>query len=408
MGKESTYIYKIEHFSKIFGHKFILNDLSFNINQGEIFGIIGSSGCGKTTLLTALVGFIIAEKGDIKFRNAKVLNEEDKKSFRSIYKLGHEMKKSYGFAPQTPSFYQNLTIKENINYFGSLYGLSRRSIKSNTEYLLNLLGLTQSQHVIAKKLSGGMQRRLDIACALIHDPKVLILDEPTADLDAINAKKIWNLLKIINQRGTTIIIASHHIAYLDNFCDRVLILKDGHIAAIGMPDEIKTKNAPEEKIFFKSTPGKYEKIIKELAKKVKTKLDYEIKNQALIIHSHKPTVITHELLQISEKFREQIKDLEVTKPTLDRAFIMIHKEEQIEEENFIKGKEEEEEPEKKKKKKEKKIQRRKVKKNKKEVREVREKKKQRKKTSSSNQLSQEQIEIIDQKIKETKKKYNLK
>jgi len=400
MKKSNAPIYKIEHFSKIFGHKFILNDISFEINQGEIFGIIGSSGCGKTTLLTALVGFIKAEKGDIKFRNIKVLNEGDDKSFRSIYKSSNDMKKAYGFAPQDPSFYQNLTIKENLNYFGSLYNLSGRSIKSNTGYLLNLIGLTQSQHVIAKELSGGMQRRLDIACSLIHDPEVLILDEPTADLDAINAKKIWNLLKIINQRGTTIIIASHHIAYLDNFCDRVLILKDGHVAAIGMPDEIKMKNAPEEKIFFKSTPGKYERIIKELTKEIKTPLDYEIKNQALIINSQKPTAITHRLLQISEQFKEQIDDLEITKPTLDRAFIMIHEGDNRKGKTVI-GEEKKEKKDKKKKKKKKKY----LNKNKGKKKE---KKKQKEKKLIDGKLSEEQIEMIDQKIQETKNKYSVK
>ncbi len=392
MKKSNAPIYKIEHFSKIFGHKYILNDISLEINQGEIFGIIGSSGCGKTTLLTALIGFIKAEKGDIKFRNTKVLNDGDDKSFRSIYKLGNEMKKLYGFAPQNPSFYQNLTVKENLNYFGSLYNLPRRSIKSNTEYLLGLVGLTQSQHVISKELSGGMQRRLDIACALIHDPEVLILDEPTADLDAINGKKIWNLLKIINQRGTTIIIASHHIAYLDNFCDRVLILKDGHVAAIGMPEEIKMKNAPEEKIFFKSTPGKYEKIIKELTKEIKTPLDYEIKNQALIINSQKPTAITHKLLKISEQFKEQIDDLEITKPTLDRAFVMIHEgdntKELVKEEKITKKKEE------------KKVKNKIKKSNKKE-------KPKKEKKLSEDDLNEEQIEMIDQKIQETKNKYNM-
>ncbi|MBU0456802.1 MAG: ABC transporter ATP-binding protein [Nanoarchaeota archaeon] len=317
-------IYKIEDISKIFGHRYVLNNVNFDIKIGEIFGILGTSGSGKTTLLNSLVGFLKVERGDIKFRDVNVLNQDDEKAFRSIYWHQKELKKTYGFAPQTPSFYPNLTIKENLCYFGSLYNLPKKLIESNLSYLLNLVGLTQSQYVVAKRLSGGMQRRLDIACSLIHDPKILLLDEPTADLDPLTSSKIWNLLKIINQRGTTIIIASHHIANLEQLCNRVLILKEGHIVALGKPEEIKMKNIPEENICFKSYPGKYEQIIKALKNKfLKEIKDYEIKNKTLIIHTTKPPLVIHELLKVTEELNEGIIELELIKPTLDKAFIMI-------------------------------------------------------------------------------------
>ena len=264
MVRRKGIIYKTEHFSKIFGDRYILNDINLKINQGEIFGIIGTSGSGKSTLLHSLVGFLKSDKGDIKFRNVNMLNTKDAESFRSIYKHQKELKRLYGFAAQTPSFYPNLSVLENLCYFGTLYNLSKEAIRSNIEYLLNLVGLTQSQHVLAKELSGGMQRRLDIACSLIHDPKILLLDEPTADLDPVLSSKIWNLLRIINQRGTTIILASHHIIELDRLCDRVAIIKDGMIRAIGKPEEIKSKKLPRESVHIRSSPGDYKRIISKL------------------------------------------------------------------------------------------------------------------------------------------------
>lgn len=319
-------IYKVEHISKVFGKCYVFNDVSFEINQGEIFGIIGTSGSGKTTLLNILVGFLKVEKGDVLFRNVNLLNAQEAQSFRSIYKHQKELKRLYGFAAQVPSFYPNLTVKENIYYFGFLYDLSKELIKSNADHLLNLVGLAQSQHIIAKNLSGGMQRRLDIACSLIHDPKVLLLDEPTADLDPMLSNKIWNLLRIINQRGTTIIIASHHIVELEQLCNRIAIIKDGNIIALGKPEDIKSKNNPEDNVYIKSSPGDYKQIIARMKRISKEIKGYQIKNKALVIPTHQPPRVIHAALKAVELLGEKIISMEIIKPTLDQTFIAINEE----------------------------------------------------------------------------------
>jgi len=235
-------LYKIEGISKVFGNNYIFNNVSFSINEGEVFGIIGGSGSGKTTLLNLLVGFLKPDKGEIKYRDVHMLDRNDN-LFNSVSKKQSHLKKIYGFASQTPSFYPNLTVLENMLYFGSLYNLSKDNAKSNAEQLLDLMSLTQAQNTISKRLSGGMQRRLDIACSMIHDPEILILDEPTADLDPVLTSKIWELLKVINKQGTTIIVASHELSYIEHLCDRVAIIRDGEIAAIGKPSDLKKRNS---------------------------------------------------------------------------------------------------------------------------------------------------------------------
>jgi len=396
MVRRNSAIYKVEHFSKIFGDRYILNDINFTIKQGEIFGIIGTSGSGKSTLLNSLIGFIKADKGDIKFKNVNMLNTKDAESFRSIYKHQKELKKLYGFATQNPSFYPNLSVLENLYYFGTLYNLSKEAIKSNVNYLLDLVGLTQSQHVLAKELSGGMQRRLDIACSLIHDPKLLLLDEPTADLDPVLSNKIWNLLRIINQRGTTIILASHHIIELDRLCDKVAILKDGRIKAIGKPEEIKSKNLPKESIHIRSAPGDYKKIIRKLKKSCSKAIkNYEIKNKFLVIHSHKLGEIVPHAIRIINELEEKVISIESIKPKLDQAFILIN------EESIIKEKIGERKSRKRSKKKA--TIKKKKKKSKKMIKIISEKKEIEDK--QSDKLTQKQIELIESKIIESKKRF---
>jgi len=316
---------KIENLTKVFGSRYVLNGINFKIKRGEILGIIGRSGSGKTTLLNILVGFIKPEKGDVTYHDVHLLSDiAGAASFQSVFKHTSGLKKVYGFAAQNPSFHPNLTVKENLFYFGSLYDIPKKPLQSNADGLLNLMGLSQSQHVIARKLSGGMQRRLDIACALIHDPGILFLDEPTGDLDPILSNKIWNILKVINQKGTTVVLSSHQIVELEHLCDRIAILKDGKIAAIGRPSEIKAKNPIKESIFLKSYPGNYEKILanleKSMAKKIKK---YEIKDGSLIINAKESREVIRGILGVVEQLNEEITNLDFIEPTLDQVFIQM-------------------------------------------------------------------------------------
>lgn len=301
---------KVRALSKFYGTKIVLNNISFNINQGEIFGIIGASGSGKTTLLHSIVGFLNPERGNVLFHSRNSYFSTSCNNF----------KRHYGFASQLPSFYKKLTVSENLQYFGSLYGLSPQSISHNTTTLLSTLDLGQSPHLLAEKLSGGMERRLDIACSLIHDPALLLLDEPTADLDPVLCDNIYSIIKAINKRGTTIIISSHHLNDMARLCNRVALISRGNLLEIGTPENIIQKHTTGETILLETYPGDYHKLQSLLAD-----LPFEVKDHKAIISTKNPSRTVRQILSAAEKAGESIIDLSITKPTLETVFMTIAK-----------------------------------------------------------------------------------
>jgi len=318
---------KVEGIRKSYGHATILNGISLDIMPGEIIGIIGASGSGKTSLLNTIIGFIKPDEGDIKFKQPKIVAHNDNAIYKSVYKHQKIMKNMYGFAAQVPSFYEKLTVRENLNYFGELYELSKDTLSANVSTLLNLLDLENSANVLGKNLSGGMERRLDIACALVHNPQILIMDEPTADLDPVLRNNIWKLIQKINSKGTTIILSSHHLNELETLCSRIAILKEGKIIAIGSAEQLKKKFSHDKEIRIQSYPGNYNELGKFLQAKFKNKIR-SFKNQGneLLLICDKPEEILNDLILALERKREKILELKIVKQSLDQLFISLSEE----------------------------------------------------------------------------------
>jgi ABC-2 type transport system ATP-binding protein len=323
---ERSPIIKIQNLAKRFGKRKILKGINLDIYEGEVFGLIGASGTGKTTLLQNLVGYLAPEEGDVKFRYdyfVKKKSKDGKPLYASVYKQPRLSRNLFGFASQEPSFYQKLTVRENLKYFGSLYNMKKKALNSNIDILLSLMDLKNAEKRLAGELSGGMERRLDIACALIHDPEVLILDEPTSDLDPILRDHIWSLVQKINKKGTTIILASHHLSEVENFCSRIAIIKDGKIIDVASPGRLKTKYAESQEIRIQTYPGHYGNIAKSLKKPGSKVFDIQVKGSELIIFSDQPQVVIHELLHTLDILKEELIDINVSRPGLDELFLKI-------------------------------------------------------------------------------------
>jgi ABC-2 type transport system ATP-binding protein len=232
-------------------------------------------------------------------------------------------KSIFGFASQDPSFYEMLTVKENLMHFGSLYRLPSKALKSNVEILLALMDLKQSQNTLGGKLSGGMERRLDIACALIHDPEILILDEPTSDLDPILRDHIWSLVRKINRKGTTIILASHHLSEVETFCSRIAIIKEGILIDVDTPSRLKAKHADSEEIVIQTYPGNYGNIAKALKRPGGKVFEVKIRGSELAIYCSQPNAVLLELLHALETLDEELIDIRVSRPGLDELFLKL-------------------------------------------------------------------------------------
>lgn len=212
MEKEGRKELVIRHLYKVFGKKVVLKNISFNVNKGDIFGIVGTSGAGKTVLLKTIVNFYQPSEGQILFKGKSITKTEARQIF--------------GFSVQDSSFYPELTVKENLMYFGKFYDISTEEIKKRTKELLHLFELEGAENKTGAQLSGGMQKRLDIACALIHKPEMLLLDEPTSELDMSRKKDVLKLIQSINKKGVTVVIATLPME-VEQICDKLMIVENG-------------------------------------------------------------------------------------------------------------------------------------------------------------------------------------
>ncbi len=316
----------IKDLTKTFRKKRVLDNINFTVNAGEIFGIIGMSGVGKTTLLELMIGFLRPDSGDVLFRPEHLLvPQKDKVIYKSVFKEQKPVRQIFGFATQTPSFYNDLTVEENLKYFGCLYNLPGDIIKTNIETSLDLVGLKDERKEVASNLSGGMQKRLDIACAMIHDPDILILDEPTADLDIILRRQMWALIKKINGKGTTVIISSHFLEELEELCNRVVILHDKKIVASGTVDEVRQRYSEDKEVHLKIASGNYEYLINKLPTK-KFKISRIVQEEdKIIIYSPMSEEVLHYVLEVLEKKKEDIINIYLAKASLSEVFESIVK-----------------------------------------------------------------------------------
>ncbi len=241
-------IIKIESLSKKYkdADQYSLNNVSLAINEGEIFGLLGPNGAGKTTLISMLCGLVKPTSGHFTIDGLNYANHSSK------------IKKIIGDVPQEYALYPTLTARENLHYFGSMYGLKGTDLKDKVIETLDLLGLLKFADKRVETFSGGMKRRVNLIAGILHKPKVLFLDEPTVGVDVHSKNAIIEYLKVLNQNGTTIIYTSHHLAEAEDFCSNIAILDQGQIYAQNTPSILieSTKDARNLEDVFISLTGK--------------------------------------------------------------------------------------------------------------------------------------------------------
>ena len=214
---------EIQQVSKSYKGVKAIEDISFNVNENELFGLIGPDGAGKTTLFRILTTLLLPDSG-----KANICGLDTKKDYKEIRKI-------LGYMPGRFSLYQDLTVEENLKFFATIFGTT---IEENYNLIKDIYSHIESyKKRLAGKLSGGMKQKLALSCALIHKPRVLILDEPTTGVDAVSRKEFWQMLKDLQQKGITIIVST---PYMDeaSLCDRVALIQKGNIMKIETPSTI--------------------------------------------------------------------------------------------------------------------------------------------------------------------------
>lgn len=223
----------VQKLTKQFGSFTAVDQITFDVEQGEIFGFLGANGAGKTTAMRMLCGLSMPTGGQ-----ATVAGFD-------LYKSPEKIKQNIGYMSQKFSLYEDLTIRENIRFYGGIYGLSNLEIKTKTERLVSSLKLEDKINSLVKSLPLGWKQKLSFSVAMIHDPKIVFLDEPTGGVDPITRREFWTMIFEAASRGTTVFATTHYMDEAE-YCNRVSIMVDGQIAALGAPLELKTKYAAKD------------------------------------------------------------------------------------------------------------------------------------------------------------------
>ncbi len=233
----------ITNLTKKFEDKTALDNLTLEVQKGELFGLLGPNGAGKTTIINILCGLIKPTSG-----TAKIHGYDTQKDAQKV-------KEIIGVCIQETAIYPYLTGKENLELFGKLYGMKAKAIKERSTMLLTKMGLTEDAKRLTAKYSGGMKRRLSLALALINDPEIAFLDEPTVAMDPQSRRAVWDFIKEQKTKGKTVILTTHQMEEAEELCDRVGIIEHGKLIALGTPKELIAKNGVKnlEEVFLQLT-----------------------------------------------------------------------------------------------------------------------------------------------------------
>jgi len=301
------YVLEAENVAKVYGKNIVLYDFSLRIKEGETFGLLGPNGAGKSTFIRIVSGLEEQDLGSLSILGSRA---------------GKENRRKLGIAPQENSIYPLLTCMENLIYFGSLYDVSGKKARERAISLLEQLGLGDKTDVVAGVLSGGMKRRLNLACALMHEPKIIILDEPTTGLDPSTRVRMWETVrKVVRDTKATLILTTHYMEEAEALCDRIAFVNAGKVVANGTPDALK-RRVGKEIVKLATIPGNPEKLISILTGiggvDNVTATEHGVLVEGKGIASRLP-----EISKALEKNGETVVEMSVSRPSLDDVFLKM-------------------------------------------------------------------------------------
>ncbi len=221
----------VNELTKKFGDFTAVDQVSFQVEKGEVFGYLGANGAGKSTTIRMLCGLLTPTSG-----HARVAGVD-------VFRRPQDVKRSIGYMSQKFSLYMDLRAYENLEFFGGAFGMWGKSLKKRSEYLLQKVHLSQQSKMLTAEMPGGWRQRLALACAMLHEPKILFLDEPTSGVDPSSRRNFWHLIKELASEGTTVFVTTHYMDEAE-YCDRVGLMVKGKLAAMDTPSRLKNTWVP--------------------------------------------------------------------------------------------------------------------------------------------------------------------
>ena len=302
-------IIEIKNVTKRFNDKLVLDNVSYEVEKGEIFGFIGPNGAGKSTLINIMTSLLEPDSGTVKICGYDILKESIK------------AKECIGYVPQDISLLEELTAYDNLEFFGAFYGLKGKELKERIKEALEVTGLLDKKKEKVKKFSGGMKRRLNIAAAIMHHPKVLNMDEPTVGVDPQSRNHIFNFTKnICKEWGTTVIYTSHYMEEVEELCKRVFIVDLGREIAYGSKEEIKSSVFPNNKVIIEASGITAELILN--ISKIKGILNVKENQDSIILTIDSNFKLNNVLLTLEEN-KINIKKISYEEAKLEDVFLAL-------------------------------------------------------------------------------------
>lgn len=302
-------IVKVDNLVKRYGELVALDHLSFEVNEGEVFGLLGPNGSGKTTAINCILSFLEFNKGNISLFG-KVMSPD-----------AYDIKRNIGVVMQNVAVFDELTVYENIDYFCGLYISAKAQRRELVQEAIDFVGLNEFRKFFPKKLSGGMLRRLNIACGIAHKPKLIIMDEPTVGVDPQSRNNILEGILKLNKAGATVIYTSHYMEEVEQICSRIMIIDNGKVIASGTKEDLKKMISIGEKITVEAYGVSKEQV--EALRKLTGIATVNYSNNHLFIKSFKGNYNLEAVIEFIKENSISFGKIFSEMPTLNDVFLEI-------------------------------------------------------------------------------------
>lgn len=303
-------IIEVKNISKKFEDKVVLDNISFNVEKGDIFGLIGPNGAGKSTLINIMTGLLDPNNGTITIGGYDIKKDSLK------------AKEFLGLVPQELALMESISAYDNLEFFGSLYGLKGKLLKERIDFALEVTGLKDKRKDKVKKFSGGMKRRLNLAAAIMHEPKILILDEPTVGIDPQSRNHIFEFIKGVNKEGdTTILYTSHYMEEVEYLCNNIFIIDEGKEVAYGSKSTVKSMISNTNKVNLVA-----DNINVDLVNGIRLLpniISVEANHNEIHLLVESDDFKLEPLLKLLENNKSSIKSINVEEPNLEEVFLSL-------------------------------------------------------------------------------------
>ncbi|WP_373600356.1 ABC transporter ATP-binding protein [Paraclostridium bifermentans] len=304
---EDMDILKVENIYKEYDKTQVVKGISLNIKKGEIFGLLGPNGAGKSTTISMITGLVKKTSG-------KIIYEENTNSIA-------KWKENIGLVPQDFALYFDLTAYENVAFFCSLYGYKRKELKKRVEKALEFVGLLEVKNKKASTFSGGMKRRLNIACAIAHSPKLIIMDEPTVGIDPQSRNHILESVKKLRKEGATIIYTSHYMEEVEELCDTIAIIDHGKVMAVGNSSEL--KEVVKDENIYRIEVDKEIDDIDEKLKQINGVYRVKVDKKDIECYYNENKKIIEDIVNVISKEDTNIRNMKSEIPSLETVFLNL-------------------------------------------------------------------------------------